>query len=125
MGTVGSLAAGSIAGCLGDDAEARQLTVRNDHVLDHVVRFGIEDGPSEAYEVEQGVAADLFVEAGETKTYTDLFSVAGQYEVVAELAAGDLGQSIAFDPLGGGENGEVLEIRITDSYRLSYTVSPV
>ncbi|KYH27515.1 hypothetical protein HAPAU_01830 [Halalkalicoccus paucihalophilus] len=122
----GVLATGSIAGCLGDENEAGQLTVRNDHVLDHVVRFSIEDGPPEAYEVEQGVTADLFVGAGETKTYTDLFSTDGQYTLVAELAAGDLEQSITFAPLGGQDgDGEVLEIRLTDSYRLSYTVSPV
>jgi hypothetical protein len=68
----------------------------------------------------------LFIDAGETKTYTDLFSTNGQYDVVAELAASNLEQSITFNPLGGRDgNGEVLEIRVTDSYRLSYTVGGV
>lgn len=126
LGTAGTLATSSIAGCLGDDTEAGQLTVRNDHVLDHVIRFSVEDGPSEAYEVEQDVTADLFIGAGETKTYTNLFSTNGQYDVVIELAASDLEQSITFNPLGGRDgNGEVLDIRVTDSYRLSYTVSGV
>lgn len=116
----------SIAGCLRDGTEAGQVTVRNEYDLDHAVRFRIEDGPSGAYEVEQGVAADLFVEASETKTYTDLFSTTGRYDVVVALQAGDLEESIAFDPLGGGDgNGAALEVRITDSYQLSYTVSPV